>query len=55
MQGRVFTLVGSLASAMAPLGLIVAGPVADAIGCDRWCGLHSDGCGGVFDPRGDEY
>lgn len=36
MQGRVFTLVGSLASAMAPLGLIVAGPVADAIGVQSW-------------------
>ena len=36
MQGRVFTLVGSLASAMAPLGLIVAGPVADVIGVQSW-------------------
>jgi len=36
MQGRVFTLVGSLASAMAPLGLIIAGPVADAIGVQSW-------------------
>lgn len=36
MQGRVFTLVGSLGSAMAPLGLIVAGPVADAIGVQSW-------------------
>ena len=36
MQGRVFTLVGSLASAMAPLGLIVAGPVADTIGVQSW-------------------
>jgi DHA3 family macrolide efflux protein-like MFS transporter len=36
MQGRVFTLVGSLASAMAPIGLIVAGPVADAIGVQSW-------------------
>ncbi|MGW8227199.1 MAG: hypothetical protein ACWGOY_15770, partial [Anaerolineales bacterium] len=36
MQGRVFTLVGSLGSAMSPLGLIVAGPVADAIGVQSW-------------------
>lgn len=36
MQGRVFTLVGSLGSAMAPLGLIIAGPVADAIGVQSW-------------------
>lgn len=32
MQGRVFTLVGSMASAMAPLGLLIAGPLADAFG-----------------------
>ncbi|GAB4580946.1 MAG: MFS transporter [Anaerolineales bacterium] len=36
MQGRVFTLIGSLASAMAPLGLIIAGPVADAFGVQSW-------------------
>ncbi len=36
MQGRVFTLIGSLASAMAPLGLIIAGPVADALGVQSW-------------------
>ena len=36
MQGRVFTLIGSLGSAMAPLGLIIAGPVADAIGVQSW-------------------
>jgi len=36
MQGRVFTLVGSVAAAMTPLGLIVAGPVADAFGVQSW-------------------
>lgn len=36
MQGRVFTLMGSLSSAMAPLGLLIAGPVADAIGVQSW-------------------
>ena len=36
MQGRVFSLVGSLAAAMSPLGLAVAGPVADAIGVQSW-------------------
>ena len=36
MQGRVFTLVGSLSSAMMPLSLVVAGPVADAIGVRTW-------------------
>lgn len=32
LQGRVFTLAGSLAGMAAPLGLLVAGPVADLIG-----------------------
>jgi DHA3 family macrolide efflux protein-like MFS transporter len=36
MQGRVFTLVSSIAAAMSPLGLIVAGPVADALGVRVW-------------------
>jgi DHA3 family macrolide efflux protein-like MFS transporter len=36
MQGRVFTLVNSLAIAMTPLGLIIAGPIADLIGVRSW-------------------
>jgi len=36
MQGRVFTLIGSVGSGMAPLGLIVAGPVADLLGVRTW-------------------
>ena len=36
MQGRVFMLVGSLVMAMAPLGMAVAGPVADALGVGPW-------------------
>jgi DHA3 family macrolide efflux protein-like MFS transporter len=36
MQGRVFTLVQSLAAAMMPLSLAVAGPVSDAIGVQTW-------------------
>jgi MFS transporter, DHA3 family, macrolide efflux protein len=36
MQGRVFTLIGSFASAMSPLGLIAAGPVADHLGVQTW-------------------
>ena len=36
MQGRVFTLIGSFASAMAPIGLIIAGPVADRLGIQTW-------------------
>lgn len=32
MQGRVFSTMGSISQAMVPLGLAVAGPVADAFG-----------------------
>jgi DHA3 family macrolide efflux protein-like MFS transporter len=44
MQGRVFTLVGSLSSGMAPLGLIIAGPVADAIGVQSWYVIGGVAC-----------
>jgi DHA3 family macrolide efflux protein-like MFS transporter len=36
MQGRVFTLIQAGAGAMIPLGLVVAGPVADALGVQAW-------------------
>jgi DHA3 family macrolide efflux protein-like MFS transporter len=36
MQGRVFTLTGSLCSAMMPLSLAVAGPLAEAVGIRTW-------------------
>ncbi len=36
MQGRIFTLVLSGATAMSPLGLAIAGPVADALGVQFW-------------------
>lgn len=36
MQGRVFTLLGSLATAMSPLGLIVAGPISDLVSIQIW-------------------
>jgi DHA3 family macrolide efflux protein-like MFS transporter len=36
MQGRVFTLLTSLASGMAPLGLVIAGPAADMLGVRAW-------------------
>lgn len=36
MQGRVFTLLSSAAMAMMPLGLAVAGPLADVIGVRTW-------------------
>jgi len=36
MQGRVFALVGSVTMAMSPIGLLIAGPVADAVGVSLW-------------------
>jgi DHA3 family macrolide efflux protein-like MFS transporter len=36
MQGRVFTLIGSSATAMMPLGLALSGPMADIIGVRAW-------------------
>jgi DHA3 family macrolide efflux protein-like MFS transporter len=36
MQGRVFSLIGSFSAAMSPLGLIIAGPVADYMGVQSW-------------------
>jgi DHA3 family macrolide efflux protein-like MFS transporter len=36
MQGRVFTLLQSAAGAMIPLGLILAGPLADVLGVQIW-------------------
>ena len=35
-QGRVFTLVGSLAGVTAPLGLLLAAPVAEMVGVRAW-------------------
>lgn len=36
MQGRVFTVVGSLAGAASPLGMALAAPVADNLGIQVW-------------------
>jgi DHA3 family macrolide efflux protein-like MFS transporter len=36
MQGRVFTLLQSAAGAMIPLGLVIAGPLADVLGVRVW-------------------
>ncbi len=36
MQGRVFTVIGSACTAAMPLGMILAGPLADALGVQAW-------------------
>jgi DHA3 family macrolide efflux protein-like MFS transporter len=44
MQGRVFTVMGSLTAAMSPLGMIIAGPVADTFGVRVWYVLGGVAC-----------
>lgn len=44
MQGRVFTLIGSLSMAMTPIGLLLAGPVADFLGLQTWYVLGGGLC-----------
>lgn len=36
MQGRLFSLVGSAAGFMMPLGLLIAGPLSDRFGANVW-------------------
>jgi DHA3 family macrolide efflux protein-like MFS transporter len=55
VQGRVFTLVSSLSSAMTPLGLIIAGPLSDIFSIQLWYIVGSVlslgfGVGGFFSP-----
>jgi DHA3 family macrolide efflux protein-like MFS transporter len=45
MQGRVFMIVGSLSGLASPLGLVVAGPLADALGPGAWFVLSGVACG----------
>jgi DHA3 family macrolide efflux protein-like MFS transporter len=44
MQGRVLGLVQSAAMAMMPLSLIIAGPLADAVGVRIWYVMGGIGC-----------
>jgi DHA3 family macrolide efflux protein-like MFS transporter len=44
MQGRVFSVIGSACSAMAPLGMAIAGPVADVLGVQSWFVLAGAAC-----------
>ena len=47
MQGRVFTLMVSMATAISPMGLVVAGPVADGLGVQVWYTVGGAVCMGV--------
>jgi DHA3 family macrolide efflux protein-like MFS transporter len=44
IQGRVFTLAGSLSGLMMPLGLIIAAPVADYLGLRIWYWVGGIAC-----------
>jgi len=55
VQGRVFSVVGSLADLVSPLGLALAGPIADLFGVQVWfllggLGLIFMGTVGFFIP-----
>lgn len=47
MQGRVFSLLTSLASAMSPIGLAIAGPISDVIGIQSWFRIAGITCIGM--------
>jgi DHA3 family macrolide efflux protein-like MFS transporter len=36
MQGRIFTLIGSVAGAMSPLGMAISAPVGEFLGVRTW-------------------
>ncbi len=36
MQGRVFTLISTMAAGMSPIGLMIAGPISDKLGVQTW-------------------
>ena len=44
MQARILSLLSSVGGAMAPIGLLVAGPVADKIGIQAWFLLGGSLC-----------
>jgi DHA3 family macrolide efflux protein-like MFS transporter len=44
LQGRVFTVIGSISAGMAPIGLALAGPVADWLGVRVWYVVGAVAC-----------
>jgi len=47
MQGRIFTVIGSLASAASPLGMLLAAPVAEWLGIRAWYLIAGVFCGSM--------
>jgi DHA3 family macrolide efflux protein-like MFS transporter len=55
MQARVFSLIGSVAGGMSPIGLLIAGPISDKVGIQTWFLLGGAICilmgiSGIFIP-----
>jgi DHA3 family macrolide efflux protein-like MFS transporter len=55
MQARILSLMSSVGAGMTPLGLMIAGPVADALGIQAWFLLGGSACvlmgiAGLFIP-----
>jgi MFS transporter, DHA3 family, macrolide efflux protein len=55
MQGRVLSLISSTAGLISPLSLLVAGPIADALGIQTWYWIAAIACillagAGLFIP-----
>jgi MFS transporter, DHA3 family, macrolide efflux protein len=55
MQARIFSLLSSIGTAMVPIGLMFAGPVADQFGIQAWFFLGGSLCvlmgvAGLFIP-----
>lgn len=44
MQGRVFTTLNSMASAMSPISMVIAAPVAGIVGIQGWFYIGGLGC-----------
>ncbi len=44
MQARIFSLLSSVGGAMAPVGLMIAGPVSDRLGIQSWFLLGGAAC-----------
>jgi len=55
MQARIFSLLGSVGTGIAPIGLMIAGPVSDKFGIQEWFLLGGAVCilmaiAGLFIP-----
>jgi DHA3 family macrolide efflux protein-like MFS transporter len=44
MQARIFSLLSSVGAGMAPVGLMIAGPVSDRLGIQTWFFLGGAAC-----------